>query len=242
MQTQHGARLKESTEGWEGKTAGKTEPSWFTDASTPKFSKLDRDISVDVAIIGGGIAGMTTGYLLAKAGKTVAVIDDGNVASGESGRTTAHITHALDDRYYNIERFLGKKGSKLAAESHTTAIDMVERIVLDESISCDFERLDGFLFLDPSDETASLEKEILATHQAGIIGTRILDSAPLESFDTGPCLHFPNQAQFHILKYITGLANAIIRNKGFVYTQTHAKQVTAKAVKTADGHTVRAKK
>jgi glycine/D-amino acid oxidase-like deaminating enzyme/nitrite reductase/ring-hydroxylating ferredoxin subunit len=242
MQAQNGTRLDESTEGWEAKTAGKTEPSWFSDAITPKFGQLDRDISVDVAIVGGGIAGMTTGYSLAKAGKTVAVLEDGDLASGETGRTTAHITHALDDRYYNIEKFHGKLGAKLAAESHTAAIEMVERIVLGESISCDFEKLDGYLFLDPSDQRQSLEKELLATHRAGIIGTRIVDRAPLESFNTGPCLCFPNQAQFHILKYITGLATAIVRHGGLVYTETHAKSITAKAIKTAKGHTVKAKK
>ena len=114
-------------EEWEANTAGITQPSWFADASTPGFNKLARDISVDVAIIGGGIAGMTTGYLLAKAGKKVAIIEDGNISSGETGRTTAHITHALDDWYYDIERFHGKEGAKLAAESHSAAIDMVTK-------------------------------------------------------------------------------------------------------------------
>jgi glycine/D-amino acid oxidase-like deaminating enzyme len=157
------------------RTAGSTQPSWFADARTPKFGRLDRDISVDVAIISGGIAGMTTGYLLAKAGKKVAVIEDGNLSSGETGRTTAHVTHALDDKYYDTEKFIGKKGAKLAAESHTSAIDMVERIVRDEGIECDFERLDGFLFLDPTDKKTSLKKELEATHRAGIAGTELLE-------------------------------------------------------------------
>src|SRR5919204_4866064 len=137
-------------EGWENKTSGRMESSWCADSvqlSSLQFEKLTRHISVDVVIVGAGISGMTTAYLLTRAGKTVAVIDDGNIGSGETGRTTAHITHALDDRYYHIEKVHGKKGAKLAAESHTAAIDMIESIVTSESIDCDFERLDGYLFL-----------------------------------------------------------------------------------------------
>jgi glycine/D-amino acid oxidase-like deaminating enzyme/nitrite reductase/ring-hydroxylating ferredoxin subunit len=242
MQSQRSSHLAEKQEGWEDKTAGRTEPSWFADAATPSFGRLTRDVSVDVAVIGGGIAGMTITYLLAKAGRKVAVIEDGNLASGETGRTTAHITHALDDRYYEIEKYHGKKGAALAAESHTSAIDMVERIVRDEGIQCDFERLDGFLFLDPTDKMESLKRELAATHRAGILGTEILDSGPIESLKAAPCLRFPNQAQFHILKYITGLANAIVRHNGLVFTETHAKSVTASAVKTLESHTVKSKK
>ena len=99
----------EPPERWEGRSSGRTEPSWFADAQQPGFSRLDGDIKVDVAIVGAGISGMTAAYLLSKAGRQVAVIDDGNVASGETGRTTAHITCALDDRYYNLEKLHGKK-------------------------------------------------------------------------------------------------------------------------------------
>lgn len=134
-------------EGWENRTAGRTESSWFAEAATLDVKKLDRDISVDIVVVGGGIAGMTTAYFLAKAGKKVAVLDDGNIGSGETGRTTAHITHALDDRYYDIEKFHGKRGAKIAAESHTAALDMIESIVRDEKIDCDFERLDGYFSL-----------------------------------------------------------------------------------------------
>src|SRR5688572_12892050 len=109
-------------EGWEEKTAGRRESSWFANAGSLQFQKLSRDIFVDIAIVGGGIAGMTTAYLLARAGKAVAVIDDGNVGSGETGRTTAHITHALDDRYYHIEKLHGSSGARAAAASHTAAI------------------------------------------------------------------------------------------------------------------------
>jgi NADPH-dependent 2,4-dienoyl-CoA reductase/sulfur reductase-like enzyme len=93
--------------GWENKTSGNKEPSWYTNIEQPiKFAKLANNIPssprgepVDVVIIGGGIAGLTTAYLVSKSGRRIVVIEDGHIGSGETGRTTAHITHALDDRY-----------------------------------------------------------------------------------------------------------------------------------------------
>lgn len=229
-------------EGWEEKTSGRRESSWFANAGSLGFQKLGSNASADVAIVGGGIAGITTAYMLARAGESVAVIDDGNVGSGETGRTTAHLTHALDDRYYHIEKVRGKKGSRMAAASHTAAIDLIELIVREEKIDCDFERLDGYLFLDPTDRIKSLKDELAATHRAGIAGTEMLDRAPIESFDTGSCIRFPDQGQFQPLKYLSGLAQAIVQKGGQVYTGTHVQDVMSTGVKTVGGHKVTAKK
>src|SRR5919198_5508780 len=138
---------------WEIKTSGNRKSSWYGNitAQPIKFTKLTRNISgTDVAIVGGGIAGMTTAYLLSKAGKKVTLVEDVYIGSSETGRTTAHITHALDDRYYNLEKAHGIERSRIAAESHTAAINLIESIVNEEKIDCDFERGDGCLFLDPS--------------------------------------------------------------------------------------------
>jgi glycine/D-amino acid oxidase-like deaminating enzyme len=152
------------------------------------------------------------------------------------------ITHALDDRYYHIEKVHGKQGARIAAVSHTAAIDLVETIVREEGIGCDLQRVDGYLFLDPTDRKKSLEDELEAIHRAGIAGTELVDRAPLESFDTGPCLRFPNQAQFQPLKYLAGLAQAIMGSGGQVYTETHAQDIVSTGVKTTDGCKVAAKK
>src|SRR5918995_1360254 len=238
-----------NTNDWENKTSGNKEPSWYANIEQPiKFAKLANNIPsseggepVDVVVIGGGIAGLTTAYLVSKSGKKVVVIEDGYIGSGETSRTTAHITHALDDRYYNLEKRHGLNGAHVAADSHTAAINRIESIVREENIDCDFERLDGFLFLDPSDKKESLDKELEATHRVGINTTGIVEKAPLQSFNTGPCIRFPNQAQFQPLKYLRGLSLAIIKNGGQIYTETHAQEVNSDGIKTLNDYIVKAK-
>jgi glycine/D-amino acid oxidase-like deaminating enzyme/nitrite reductase/ring-hydroxylating ferredoxin subunit len=237
------AEEEKDNNNWEIKTSGNRKPSWYANIVQPiKFTRLTRNISqTDVAIVGGGIAGMTTAYLLSKTGKKVILVEDGYIGSGETGRTTAHITHALDDRYYNLEQVHGIEGSRIAADSHTAAINLIESIVNEEKIDCDFEKLDGFLFLDPSDKKESLDRELEATHSAGINTTELISRASLPHFDTGPCLRFPNQAQFQPLKYLRGLSQAIVHHYGGeIFTETHVQEISSDRIKTSDGYSIKA--
>jgi glycine/D-amino acid oxidase-like deaminating enzyme/nitrite reductase/ring-hydroxylating ferredoxin subunit len=196
-----------------------------TENEIPSDGPLTADANADVCIVGAGIAGMTTAYLLARDGKSVVVLDDGPVGCGMTGRTTAHLVTALDDRYFDLESYHGEKGARLAAESHKAAIDRVEEIVSAEGIDCEFERLDGFLFTPPDESKEILDRELRATHRAGLTDTEIVARAPIEKFDTGQALLFPNQAQFHPLKYLSGLASAIRKLGGRIHTKTHASKI-----------------
>src|SRR5688572_9908519 len=106
--------------------SGKTLSVWMATATTPAQPTLTEDIRADVCVIGAGIAGMTTAYLLTTAGRSVVVLDDGHIDGGQTQRTTAHLSNAIDDRYTEIERIHGPEGARLAAESHTVAIDRIE--------------------------------------------------------------------------------------------------------------------
>jgi glycine/D-amino acid oxidase-like deaminating enzyme/nitrite reductase/ring-hydroxylating ferredoxin subunit len=194
--------------------SGKTDSLWNLTADAPADEIVEPGEHVNVCVVGAGITGMTTAYLASKEGKSVLVLDDGPIGGGETGRTTAHLSNALDDRYFELERMHGEAGARLAAESHSLAIDLIEAIVRDERIDCDFERLDGYLFEPPGMAPEVLERELESAHRAGLRDVRFVDRAPLNGFDTGRCLVFPNQAQFHPLKYISGLARAIARNGG----------------------------
>src|SRR5690242_18427745 len=108
--------------------SGKTQSLWMATATVPTFPPLDSEARANVCVIGAGIAGMTTAYLLARSGQTVILVDDGSIGGGETGRTTAHLTAALDDRYCEIEKVHGEEGARLAAESHLAAINRIESI------------------------------------------------------------------------------------------------------------------
>jgi glycine/D-amino acid oxidase-like deaminating enzyme/nitrite reductase/ring-hydroxylating ferredoxin subunit len=198
---------------------------WMDTAEVPLQSSLTERITADVCVVGAGIAGMTTAYLLAREGKSVVVLDDGPIGGGMTGRTTAHLVNALDDRYFELERLHGEDGARMAAESHTAAIDTVEAIVREEYIDCEFERLDGYLFVPPHDSRKILDEELEAVHKAGLTDIEKVERVPWDSYDTGPALRFPRQAQFHPLKYLAGLTKAIQKKAGQIYTQTHAKEI-----------------
>lgn len=219
-------------------TAGSNESYWVNSVMPIAYSRLALNKEVDVVVVGGGIAGVSVAYCLCSAGKRVALVEDGFIGSGETGRTTAHLVSALDDRYYELERLFGADNTKLIAASHVHAIDFVERTVARENISCDFKRVDGFLFLHPSDDPANLDKELEAAARAGLDVS--ITNLALNRAGVQKAIKFPRQAQFHPLKYIKGLCEAIIKNGGSIYTNTHAKEITDTGIVTDEGFRISA--
>ena len=226
-----------------GSDSGASTPLW-ADVELPSFPPLTRDIRTEVCVIGAGIAGLTTAFLLAHAGKQVVVVEDGPIAGGETGRTTAHLSNAIDDRYVEIERIHGPKGAQLAFHSHSMAIDLIEKVVRREQIDCDFMRVDGYLFVPPGDDPKILDEELAAAHRAGFTAVSRVDRVPWKGFDTGPALLFPRQGQFHITKYLAGLVRQLQARGGQIYCQTRASdQIEAgppARVTTENNHTITA--
>lgn len=217
-------------------TSGDNVTFWIDSAPIISYTKPGQDIQTEVLIIGGGIAGLTTAYKLLKAGKKVVLVEDGFIGSGETGRTTAHLASALDDRYYFLENTFGEEATKLIAESHTAAIDEIEKIVTTLNIDCSFKRVNGYLFLHETDKEENLDKEYKATRRAGL-RTGLLNATPaIANGENQKCLAFNNQAQFHILQYLKGLAEAIINLGGIIYTQAHAREINQKGAK-VNGYT-----
>ena len=219
-----------------------TSSLWMATATADSPAPLVGDVRADVCIVGAGMAGLSTAYLLAKEGRSVIVLDDGPIAGGQSQRTTAHLSNAIDDRYVEVEKIHGEEGIRLAADSHTTAIDRIESICREESIDCDFARLDGYLFTPPDQSTVILDNERQAARRAGLTDVEIVSRGPVP-FDTGPCLRFPRQGQFHPLKYFAALARAIQRLGGRIHSGTHVATVAGGSparVTTKNGPTVTA--
>lgn len=221
---------------------GQTRSVWHTEAPLQKAEALTESLSTPVCVVGAGISGLTTAYLLAKQGIKVVVVDKGFIGSGETSRTTAHAATALDDRYFELERIRGADVAHRAATSHAAAITQIETIAKNENIDCDFKRVDGYLFLGPDDSPDILKRELIAAHAAGLADVELLDAAPMSSLKS-PSLRFPNQGQFHPLKYLQGLALAITTNGGSIFTNTAVTDIESTEpaiINTATGHTITA--
>jgi glycine/D-amino acid oxidase-like deaminating enzyme/nitrite reductase/ring-hydroxylating ferredoxin subunit len=223
--------------------SGSTVSAWMATADVPDFPPLAEDAECDVCIVGAGIAGLSTAYTLTRAGKRVIVLDDGPIGGGETGRTTAHLSWALDDYYTEIEKDHGHDGARIAAESHRAAVDRIESVCREERIDCEFERLDGYWFADKPEDTRLLDAEADAARRAGA-GAERVGSIPGVPFTTTGALRFPNQGQFHPLEYLAGLARAIVRHGGRIHCGSHVAEFEKKPrrpqVKTSDKHAVTA--
>ncbi len=202
---------------------------WSATAETTPFESLSHDEEVDVCVIGGGIAGLTTAYQLLEAGRSVVLLEDGLLGGGMTCRTSAHLSAILDDRFSELERLRGPGATRMAAASHAAAIDRIEEIIAREKIDCDFRRVSGYLFpgseRDPADAQSELEEELAAARNAGV-NVEKLPRTPVRGFGDAPCLHFPGQAQFHPLRYLEGLAHAVIARGGRI-RKAHATVVEA---------------
>ncbi|HYO23730.1 MAG TPA: FAD-dependent oxidoreductase [Lacipirellulaceae bacterium] len=216
---------------------------WAATAKLPACRPLAADVACDVCIVGAGIAGLTTGYLLAKSGKRVVILDDGPLAGGMTQVTTAHLSNAIDDRFTIIERWHGQEGARLAAQSHAAAIDRIEQTAVELGVDCDFKRLDGYLFRQPDDGESEdfLEQELAAAQRAGVAGVELVPS-PIDSPSLGRCLRFPHQARFHPLKYLDAVSRAIQTLGGQIYANSHADKIEGgdQAKVTVGEHTVTA--
>jgi glycine/D-amino acid oxidase-like deaminating enzyme/nitrite reductase/ring-hydroxylating ferredoxin subunit len=204
---------------------GSTVPYWRQSLITPAHSRPPGDLRTDVCVVGAGIAGLTTAYLLAQQGQRVVVLDEGPIAAGQTERTSAHLACAIDDRFTEIERLHGVDGARIQYESHAAAIDLIESISRKENIDCDFARIDGLLFPAEKDSLKDLEKELAAAVRAGFTSATLDTSIQISGKTVGPFIRFPNQARFQPLKYIYGLADAAARRGVQIFTGCRVKDV-----------------
>lgn len=190
-------------------SSGITPTLWHNDYKPSLFTELNENISTDICIIGGGIAGLSMAYHLCRAGKSVIVIEDGHIGSGEISLTTSHLAGGMSNRYYEC----------------AMAMNEIERIVQAENIACDFARLDGYLFLSENDKIDTLKNELHAARLAGLNDVELIENPSMTGIKLSSCLRFPNQAQFHPLKFISGLTKAIIAKGGRIFEKTYAQHI-----------------
>lgn len=206
-----------------GASNGSSRSLWMDTATVPVYPPLTCAHEAQVCVIGAGIAGLTTAYLLALQDMDVAVIDALGVGAGETGRSAAHF-FPPDAWYHGIERRFGHAQARLVAGSYARALQMVESIVRREGIACEFEHLDGYLVAQHAGDQPTLERERDAAVRAGV-QAELVGGVPGLGYDTGPAVRYPGQAQLHPLKYLDGLARAFIRRGGRIHGASHARRI-----------------
>ncbi len=184
--------------------------------------KHDDEKVYDVLIIGGGITGITAALRLQKQGKNCVLAEAKNIGFGTTGGTTAHLNTFLDTTYPEIDTDFGKDASRLIASAAKNMIEMVESNIKEFNIDADFEYKDGYLFSQDEEETAELQSIFESSQAAGVEVAHVPDNGILIPFEE--VLRFKNQAQFHPLKYIYGLAKEFKRLGGIILENTFIRE------------------
>ena len=195
-------------------------------ATTPPdgpFPSLEHDLEVDVAIVGGGVSGLTAAVLLKRAGKRVAVLEKGRIAAGETGHTTAHLTEVVDTRFRTLEQDFGEAEARLVAESSRDAIAQIESLVQEHGIECGFRRVPAWLYTERESEVDQLLEERDAARRAGL-EVQYIGHVPLP-FAVKGALRFERQAELHPREYLLPLARTVPGDGSHLFEATHVEQV-----------------
>jgi glycine/D-amino acid oxidase-like deaminating enzyme/nitrite reductase/ring-hydroxylating ferredoxin subunit len=219
-----------------------TKPYWMDSASLPSLPRLEHDEKVDVVVVGAGIAGLTTAYLLTRAGRSVAVLERDDAVERDSGHTSAHLTMVTDAWLSELVDRFGRDHAQAAWDAGLAALAQIDTIVRDENIACDFAWVPGYLHrpLDASGGKAATDAKTFRDEAAlaADLGfdAAFTDDVPLVG---GPGVVFENQARFHPRRYLAGVAKAILAAGGHIYRKSPAEEFSdePRSVK-ANGHTI----
>ncbi|GFE90715.1 FAD-dependent oxidoreductase [Steroidobacter agaridevorans] len=225
-------------------SATPTHQSLWMNVRLPEFSALQRDIDVDVLIVGAGVTGITTAYLMGQEGVRVALIEREKVASADSARTTAHLTYVTDERLHHLVSKFGVQAARKYWEGGIVAIDTIERITEELGGDAEFVRVPGYLHarigqpLDPKD-VEGLRKDAELAQSFGIDAT----FADRTAYSNMPGVRFAQQAKFHPRRYLKGLLTVIQQQGGLVFENTAFESVDDGDPMTvhANGHKIRCK-
>ncbi|MGF7119594.1 FAD-dependent oxidoreductase [Methanobacterium oryzae] len=205
------------------KNMGKLESFWIENTEKTNYPVLEEGLSVDVAILGAGIAGITSALFLKEAGLSVALIEAGKVIKDVTANTTAKVTAAHNVIYSNLESHFGKDGSRIYAEANQAAIDKIESLIKERNIDCDFKRLQCYVYSENANDIDKLKKEAKSAADAGLEAS-YTESSPLP-FDIAGAVRYENQAEFHPRKYLLNLIKSIPGEGSYIFENTRAHEV-----------------
>lgn len=196
------------------------QPYWIASTGSTAYPPLEEDLKIDVAVIGGGLVGITAAFLLKQANLTVAVIEADRIGQGTSGHTTAKITSQHCLIYDKLIKRLGLEKARQYAEANEQAISFIEELVTRNNIACDFSKQPAYVYTREERYIRQIEDEVKAAAALGL-KARYLDEIPLP-FAIKAAERFDNQAQFHPRKYLLALADRIHGTGSHIFEKTRA--------------------
>jgi glycine/D-amino acid oxidase-like deaminating enzyme/nitrite reductase/ring-hydroxylating ferredoxin subunit len=200
-----------------------TTPYWLTSATFPRCPALDADADADVVVVGAGVTGLTTAYLLARGGKRVIVLERGRCAAMDTGHTTAHLTMVTDVRLAELVKTFGRNHAQAAWDAGLAAIGTIDEIVREHAIDAGFEWVDGYLHAPPGDDAvnvADFEDDAALAAELGF-DVELVPSVPLVE---RPGLWVANQARIHPRQYLAGLAKAFVASGGRIHEESEVSE------------------
>jgi glycine/D-amino acid oxidase-like deaminating enzyme/nitrite reductase/ring-hydroxylating ferredoxin subunit len=207
----------------------RTKSLWMTQTKVAEGApRLNEDLTCDVVVVGAGIAGLSVAYELSQVGKSVVVLDRGSIAGGVTSRTTAHLAPICDDGVTELTKIRGEEMAATFQASQSAAVDRIESIVSKHKISCDFRRLDAYLFPAPGmafkDAREQQDDEYKAL-RAAKVEVQKDKGISLRGFEDAPVLRYARQATFHPLKYVNGIIKEIEAQGGRLFADSPVIEV-----------------
>ncbi|MGN7359187.1 FAD-dependent oxidoreductase [Paenibacillus sp. SAF-054] len=194
------------------------ESLWRATTDLPSFPRLDQDIQVDAAIVGGGIAGITTAYLLSRQGCKVAIVEAGSILNGTTGHTTAKVTAQHGMLYDELLSHFGEEKTQMYYQANRDALDFIRTTASELNIDCDLQTESAFVYMETDEQLQKLQKEFDAYIKLGIPG-QWRDKLPIPLNVSG-AIEMPDQAQYHPLRYLKPLVEQIVKNGGQIFEHT----------------------
>ncbi|WP_162987515.1 FAD-dependent oxidoreductase [Metabacillus litoralis] len=204
----------------QGKMPYEPEPFWRESTQLKSFPPLKIDTEVDVAIVGGGITGITTAYLLSKQGLKVAILEASEILNETTGHTTAKVTAQHGLIYDELIQHMGEENAKLYYQANIDALEFVRQTTNELKIDCDLTEEDAYIYAISDHYEKKINKELEAYQRLGI-HSEYVNSIPFP-IDIKGSIVMKSQGQYHPLKFLNVLVDEIVKSGGEIYEQTTA--------------------